>query len=177
MFETVRTFCNRYFLLFCFQGQSVIQSNQQSVIQSANNQLPVLTKGNVILVGKPNSVIQTAQGNLQTLQVVVPWSNLLTCSRFWINILFKICKLKICRPTSKLTIKKNLYSIKTHLFNKNLLSKCHFILFSILSHTISPTLPNFLYSRLSLIKEFKTAHSNQAFNGQESPTVQHRYGK
>ncbi|XP_054286630.1 cyclic AMP-responsive element-binding protein 1 isoform X6 [Macrosteles quadrilineatus] len=55
------------------KGQSVIQSNQQSVIQSANNQLPVLTtaKGNVILVGKPNSVIQTAQGNLQTLQVVV----------------------------------------------------------------------------------------------------------
>ncbi|KAG8268487.1 Cyclic AMP-responsive element-binding protein 1, partial [Homalodisca vitripennis] len=52
-------------------GQSVIQSNQQSVIQSANNQLPVLTKGNVILVGKPNSVIQTTQGNLQTLQVVV----------------------------------------------------------------------------------------------------------
>ncbi|XP_054286626.1 cyclic AMP-responsive element-binding protein 1 isoform X2 [Macrosteles quadrilineatus] len=54
------------------KGQSVIQSNQQSVIQSANNQLPVLTtaKGNVILVGKPNSVIQTAQGNLQTLQVV-----------------------------------------------------------------------------------------------------------
>ncbi|KAG8279984.1 Cyclic AMP-responsive element-binding protein 1 [Homalodisca vitripennis] len=51
-------------------GQSVIQSNQQSVIQSANNQLPVLTKGNVILVGKPNSVIQTTQGNLQTLQVV-----------------------------------------------------------------------------------------------------------
>uniref|UniRef100_A0A1B6KHG7 BZIP domain-containing protein n=1 Tax=Graphocephala atropunctata TaxID=36148 RepID=A0A1B6KHG7_9HEMI len=53
------------------KGQSVIQSNQQSVIQSANNQLPVLTKGNVILVGKPNSVIQTTQGNLQTLQVVV----------------------------------------------------------------------------------------------------------
>ncbi|XP_046677890.1 cyclic AMP-responsive element-binding protein 1-like isoform X8 [Homalodisca vitripennis] len=52
------------------KGQSVIQSNQQSVIQSANNQLPVLTKGNVILVGKPNSVIQTTQGNLQTLQVV-----------------------------------------------------------------------------------------------------------
>lgn len=52
--------------------QSVIQANQQSVIQSATgNQLPVLTKGNVILVGKPNSVIQTTQGSLQTLQVVV----------------------------------------------------------------------------------------------------------
>ncbi|XP_065207232.1 cyclic AMP-dependent transcription factor ATF-1-like isoform X1 [Planococcus citri] len=53
--------------------QSVIQPNQQSVIQSAtgNIQPTVLTKGNVILVSKPNSVIQTAQGSLQTLQVVV----------------------------------------------------------------------------------------------------------
>lgn len=57
--------------------QSVIQANQQSVIQSATgNQLPVLTKGNVILVGKPNSVIQTTQGSLQTLQVVVPYTSL-----------------------------------------------------------------------------------------------------
>jgi len=51
--------------------QSVIQANQQSVIQTATGSLPVLTKGNVILVPKPNSVIQTSQGPLQTLQVVV----------------------------------------------------------------------------------------------------------
>ncbi|XP_058794149.1 cyclic AMP-responsive element-binding protein 1-like isoform X4 [Phymastichus coffea] len=51
--------------------QSVIQPNQQSVIQTATNIQPVaLSKGNVILVSKPNSVIQTAQGSLQTLQVV-----------------------------------------------------------------------------------------------------------
>lgn len=48
---------------------SVIQANQQSVIQTATGNL--LTKGNVILVSnKPNSVIQTTQGQLQTLQVV-----------------------------------------------------------------------------------------------------------
>ncbi|XP_011696170.1 PREDICTED: cyclic AMP response element-binding protein B isoform X7 [Wasmannia auropunctata] len=53
------------------QVQSVIQPNQQSVIQTATNIQPVaISKGNVILVSKPNSVIQTAQGNLQTLQVV-----------------------------------------------------------------------------------------------------------
>ncbi|XP_043501663.1 cyclic AMP-responsive element-binding protein 1-like isoform X6 [Polistes fuscatus] len=53
------------------QVQSVIQPNQQSVIQTATNIQPVaLSKGNVILVSKPNSVIQTAQGSLQTLQVV-----------------------------------------------------------------------------------------------------------
>lgn len=40
------------------------------MIQTATNIQPVaLSKGNVILVSKPNSVIQTAQGNLQTLQV------------------------------------------------------------------------------------------------------------
>ncbi|KAF4532218.1 hypothetical protein B566_EDAN004304 [Ephemera danica] len=51
--------------------QSVIQPNQQSVIQTAANMQSVqLSKGNVILVGKPNSVIQTTTGNLQTLQVV-----------------------------------------------------------------------------------------------------------
>ncbi|KAI5711002.1 hypothetical protein M8J75_013233 [Diaphorina citri] len=52
---------------------SVIQANQQSVIQTATGNLSssaVLTKGNVILVSKPNSVIQTTQGQLQTLQVV-----------------------------------------------------------------------------------------------------------
>ncbi|XP_072764684.1 cyclic AMP response element-binding protein B isoform X8 [Anoplolepis gracilipes] len=53
------------------QVQSVIQPNQQSVIQTATNIQPVaIPKGNVILVSKPNSVIQTAQGSLQTLQVV-----------------------------------------------------------------------------------------------------------
>lgn len=52
------------------QVQSVIQPNQQSVIQTATNIQPVaISKGNVILVSKPNSVIQTAQGSLQTLQV------------------------------------------------------------------------------------------------------------
>ncbi|XP_034938044.1 cyclic AMP-responsive element-binding protein 1 isoform X6 [Chelonus insularis] len=53
------------------QVQSVIQPNHQSVIQSATNIQPVaISKGNVILVSKSNSVIQSAQGNLQTLQVV-----------------------------------------------------------------------------------------------------------
>ncbi|XP_012265757.1 cyclic AMP-responsive element-binding protein 1 isoform X3 [Athalia rosae] len=53
------------------QVQSVIQPNQQSVIQTATNIQPVaLSKANVILVSKPNSVIQTTQGSLQTLQVV-----------------------------------------------------------------------------------------------------------
>ncbi|XP_063237200.1 cyclic AMP-responsive element-binding protein 1 isoform X21 [Bacillus rossius redtenbacheri] len=52
--------------------QSVIQANQQSVIQTPANIQPVqIQKGNVILVSKPaNSVIQTTQGSLQTLQVV-----------------------------------------------------------------------------------------------------------
>ncbi|NP_001159940.1 cyclic-AMP response element binding protein isoform 2 [Nasonia vitripennis] len=51
--------------------QSVIQPNQQSVIQTATNIQPVaISKGNVILVSKPNSVIQTAQGSIQALQVV-----------------------------------------------------------------------------------------------------------
>ncbi|KAJ9588247.1 hypothetical protein L9F63_018411 [Diploptera punctata] len=57
------------------QVQSVIQANQQSVIQTAANIQPVLQKGNVILVSKPNSVIQTTQGSLQTLQVVDPPSD------------------------------------------------------------------------------------------------------
>ncbi|KAH0561426.1 cyclic AMP-responsive element-binding protein 1 isoform X1 [Cotesia glomerata] len=53
------------------QVQSVIQPNHQSVIQSATNIQPVaISKGNVILVSKPNSVIQSAQGSLQALQVV-----------------------------------------------------------------------------------------------------------
>ncbi|XP_060527828.1 cyclic AMP response element-binding protein B isoform X12 [Cylas formicarius] len=50
--------------------QSVIQPNQQSVIQTAANLQPMLSKGNVILVSKPNSVIQTTQGSLQALRVV-----------------------------------------------------------------------------------------------------------
>lgn len=59
-----------YFRVFALQVQSVIQPNQQSVIQTAANIQPVLGKGNVILVSsKPNSVIQTTQGSLQTLQV------------------------------------------------------------------------------------------------------------
>ncbi|XP_023018053.1 cyclic-AMP response element binding protein B isoform X3 [Leptinotarsa decemlineata] len=53
------------------QVQSVIQPNQQSVIQTAANLQPMLSKGNVILVSsKPNSVIHTTQGSLQTLRVV-----------------------------------------------------------------------------------------------------------
>uniref|UniRef100_A0AAR5PML6 BZIP domain-containing protein n=3 Tax=Dendroctonus ponderosae TaxID=77166 RepID=A0AAR5PML6_DENPD len=52
------------------QVQSVIQPNQQSVIQTAANIQPLIGKGNVILVGKPNSVIQTTQGSLQALRVV-----------------------------------------------------------------------------------------------------------
>ncbi|XP_019866404.1 cyclic AMP-dependent transcription factor ATF-1 isoform X2 [Aethina tumida] len=51
------------------QVQSVIQPNTQSVIQTATNLQPMLGKGNVILVSKPNSVIQTTQGNLQTLRI------------------------------------------------------------------------------------------------------------
>lgn len=56
--------------MFC-KVQSVIQPNQQSVIQTAANIQPMLSKGNVILVSKPNSVIQTTQGSLQTLQVII----------------------------------------------------------------------------------------------------------
>ncbi|XP_041976817.1 cyclic AMP response element-binding protein B isoform X2 [Aricia agestis] len=52
------------------QVQSVIQPNQQSVIQTASNiQSVQLPKGNVILVSKPNSVIHTTPGTLQTLQI------------------------------------------------------------------------------------------------------------
>ena len=62
------------FCLFCFhfQVQSVIQPNQQSVIQTATNVQPVQlsTKSNVILVsGKANSVIQTTPGSLQAIEV------------------------------------------------------------------------------------------------------------
>lgn len=57
------------------QVQSVIQPNQQSVIQTAANIQPLVGKGNVILVSKPNSVIQTAQGSIHALQVVDPNSD------------------------------------------------------------------------------------------------------
>lgn len=61
---------------FYHQVQSVIQPNQQSVIQTATNIQPVaISKGNVILVSKPNSVIQTAQGSIQALQVCDDYKN------------------------------------------------------------------------------------------------------
>lgn len=69
------------FSFFFFQVQSVIQPNQQSVIQTAANLQPMLGKGNVILVSKPNSVIQTTQGSLsglQTLQVKVSFDGEMT---------------------------------------------------------------------------------------------------
>lgn len=59
----------------------MIQPNQQSVIQTATNLQPMLGKGNVILVSKPNSVIQTTQGSLsglQTLQVKVSFDGEMT---------------------------------------------------------------------------------------------------
>lgn len=60
------------YVIDVLQVQSVIQPNQQSVIQTASNiQSVQLPKGNVILVSKPNSVIHTTQGTLQTLQVFV----------------------------------------------------------------------------------------------------------
>lgn len=64
---------NYFVYIICallLQVQSVIQPNQQSVIQTASNiQSVQLPKGNVILVSKPSSVIHTTQGTLQTLQV------------------------------------------------------------------------------------------------------------
>lgn len=61
------------------QVQSVIQPNQQSVIQTASNiQTVQLPKGNVILVSKPSSVIHTTQGTLQTLQVMYIFVNTLS---------------------------------------------------------------------------------------------------
>ncbi|CAH1155929.1 unnamed protein product [Phaedon cochleariae] len=52
------------------QVQSVIQPNQQSVIQTAANLQPMLGKNVILVSSKPNSVIQTTQGSLQTLRVV-----------------------------------------------------------------------------------------------------------
>ncbi|XP_077292042.1 cyclic-AMP response element binding protein B isoform X4 [Arctopsyche grandis] len=51
-------------------AQSVIQPNQQSVIQTPSNiQSVQMSKANVILLSKPSSVIHTTQGSLQTLQI------------------------------------------------------------------------------------------------------------
>ncbi|XP_062539877.1 cyclic AMP response element-binding protein B isoform X4 [Armigeres subalbatus] len=52
------------------QAQSVIQQNQQSVIQTAAGQIPALPRG-VLLVcnNKPSSVIHTTQGSLQAIQI------------------------------------------------------------------------------------------------------------
>ncbi|XP_055846954.1 cyclic AMP response element-binding protein B isoform X4 [Episyrphus balteatus] len=51
------------------QPQSVIQANQSSVIQTAaaNIQPVTMSKGGVLYVGKPNTVIHTASGN--TVQI------------------------------------------------------------------------------------------------------------
>lgn len=51
---------------------SVIQPNQQSVIQTATGNLqPMTIPKSVLLVSKPNSVIHTtAQGTLQAIQVI-----------------------------------------------------------------------------------------------------------
>lgn len=48
----------------------MIQPNQQSVIQTATaNIQPMLGKGMILVSSKPNSVIHTTQGSLQTIQV------------------------------------------------------------------------------------------------------------
>nr|CAG4638736.1 EOG090X0DMT [Cyclestheria hislopi] len=65
-------FYTLFFPLFCVSAvlQSVIQPT--SVIQSTPSlQATALPKGNIILVSKPNSVIQTAgAGSIQTIQVI-----------------------------------------------------------------------------------------------------------
>uniref|UniRef100_A0A2M4A9Y1 Putative camp response element binding protein n=1 Tax=Anopheles triannulatus TaxID=58253 RepID=A0A2M4A9Y1_9DIPT len=50
------------------QAQSVIQQNQQSVIQTAAGNAP-LSRGVLLVCNKPNSVIHTTTGNLQTIQI------------------------------------------------------------------------------------------------------------
>ncbi|KFB38867.1 hypothetical protein ZHAS_00006357 [Anopheles sinensis] len=50
------------------QAQSVIQQNQQSVIQTAAGNVPI-TRGVLLVCNKPNSVIHTTTGNLQTIHV------------------------------------------------------------------------------------------------------------
>lgn len=51
------------------QAQSVIQQNQQSVIQTAAAQIPSLPRGVLLVCNKPSSVIHTTQGSLQAIQI------------------------------------------------------------------------------------------------------------
>lgn len=51
------------------QAQSVIQQNQQSVIQTAAGQMPALPRGVLLVCNKPSSVIHTTQGSLQAIQI------------------------------------------------------------------------------------------------------------
>ncbi|XP_052865634.1 cyclic AMP response element-binding protein B isoform X3 [Anopheles cruzii] len=50
------------------QVQSVIQANQQSVIQTATANVPI-TRGVLLVCNKPNSVIHTTTGNLQAIHI------------------------------------------------------------------------------------------------------------
>uniref|UniRef100_T1E284 Putative cyclic-amp response element binding protein b at 17a n=1 Tax=Psorophora albipes TaxID=869069 RepID=T1E284_9DIPT len=51
------------------QAHSVIQQNQQSVIQTAAGQIPALPRGVLLVCNKPSSVIHTTQGSLQAIQI------------------------------------------------------------------------------------------------------------
>lgn len=51
------------------QAQSVIQQNQQSVIQTATGQIPSLPRGVLLVCNKPSSVIHTTPGSLQAIQI------------------------------------------------------------------------------------------------------------
>lgn len=51
------------------QAQSVIQQNQQSVIQTAAGQIPSLPRGVLLVCNKPSSVIHTTQGSLHSIQI------------------------------------------------------------------------------------------------------------
>ncbi|XP_055523018.1 cyclic AMP response element-binding protein B isoform X5 [Wyeomyia smithii] len=51
------------------QAHSVIQQNQQSVIQTAAGQIPTLPRGVLLVCNKPSSVIHTTQGSLQAIQI------------------------------------------------------------------------------------------------------------
>ncbi|XP_065077476.1 cyclic AMP response element-binding protein B isoform X7 [Ochlerotatus camptorhynchus] len=51
------------------QAHSVIQPNQQSVIQTAAGQIPALPRGVLLVCNKPSSVIHTTQGSLQAIQI------------------------------------------------------------------------------------------------------------
>nr|XP_029711621.1 cyclic AMP response element-binding protein B-like [Aedes albopictus] len=51
------------------EAQSVIQQNQQSVIQTAAGQIPALPRGVLLVCNKPSSVIHTTQGSLQAIQI------------------------------------------------------------------------------------------------------------